>query len=234
MVLAEVTGEPVPVPRGRTSARARRPEESGGDGPLAPTRAERVQDEWLSWVRREVAPGEPLRPKHAALFLKDAWALPRVRQIPLRRAVEDPTPPGAVALRRGGTLGFRHGEAGAANLGAGWWAPDQHGTWSRAREAVLVLPLAARDDGPFTVTIDLVPFLTPTRPHLEVRVAGQRWGFSGTTLADTRRVVRVPAHAGRERIALRLQIRHPLSPLAARYDGDPRPLGVALLGLALS
>jgi hypothetical protein len=53
-------------------------------------------------------------------------------------------------------------------------------------------------------------------------------------LADTRRVVRVPAEQGRERIALRLQIRHPLSPLAARYDADPRPLGVALLGLALS
>ena len=72
------------------------------------------------------------------------------------------------------------------------------------------------------------------RPHLEVRVAGQRWGFSGTTLADARRVVRVPAQHGAERIALRMQIRHPLSPLAARYDGDPRPLGVALLGLALS
>ncbi len=234
MVLAEVTGEPVPVPRGRTAARARRPEESGGDGPLAPTRAERLQDEWLSWVRREVAPGTPLRPKHAALLLKDAWALPRARQIPLRRAVEDPTPAGAVALGRGDTLGFRHGEAGVANLGAGWWAPDPHGTWSRAREAVLVLPLAERDDAPFTVTIDLVPFLTPTRPHLEVRVGGQRWGFSGTTLTDTRRVVRVPAQQGRERIALRLQIRHPLSPLAARYDGDPRPLGIALLGLALS
>ena len=54
------------------------------------------------------------------------------------------------------------------------------------------------------------------------------------TLADTRRVVRVPAQTGRERIALRMHIRHPLSPLAARYDGDPRPLGVALLGLALS
>jgi hypothetical protein len=237
-VLAEVTGEPVPPEvtggRLRVAGRARRLEESGGDGPLAPTRAERVQDEWLSWVRREVAPGVPLRPGHAALYLKDAWALPRVRQIPLRREVEDPTPPGAVALRRGDTLGFRHGEAGVANLGAGWWAPDEHGTWSRGREAVLVLPLAARDDGPFMVTIDLVPFLTPTRPHMEVRVAGQRWGFSGTTLADTRRVVRVPAQPGRARIALRLQIRHPLSPLAARYDADPRPLGVALLGLALS
>jgi hypothetical protein len=248
-VLAEVTGEPVPAAavgggmrrRATTSARwrraggaARRAEESGGDGPLAPTRAERVQDEWLSWVRRELAPGTSLRPTHAALFLKDAWALPRVRNVPFRRTVEDPTPPGAVALRRGDTLGFRHGEAGVANLGAGWWAPDPHGTWSRAREAVLVLPLADPDDGPFTVTIDLVPFLPPSRPHLEVRVGGQRWGFSGTTLADTRRVVRVPAQAGRERIALRLQIRHPLSPLAARYDGDPRPLGVALLGLALA
>ena len=150
-------------------------------------------------------------------------------------ALEDPTPPGAVALRRGDTLGFRHGEAGTANLGAGWWAPDEHGTWSRGREAVLVLPLAAPYDGPFTVTIDLVPFLTPTRPHIEVRASrpAARWGFSGTAGSPTARCP-VPAQRGRERIALRLQIRHPLSPLAARYGGDPRPLGVALLGLALT
>lgn len=240
-ILAEVTGEPVPVPRGRATVRARRTEESS-DGPLAPRRVERVQDELLTWVRREVAPGAPLRPKHLALYAKDTWALPRARQIPrraLRRPVDDPTPPHAVALHRGAVLGFRHGEAGTRNLGAGWWAPDEHGTWSRGREAVLVLPLHAREDGPLTVTVDLVPFLTPTRPHLEVGVSvdggvRQRWGFSGTVLADTRRVIEVPAAPGRERIALRFAVRHPLSPLAARYDGDPRPLGIALLGLSLT
>jgi hypothetical protein len=98
------------------------------------------------------------------------------------------------------------------------------------REAVLVLPLAEPDDDPYTVTIDLVPFLTPTRPHMEVEVGDTRWGFSGTTLADARRTTRV--HAG-TRIVLRFKIHHPLSPLTARYDGDPRPLGIALRGLSL-
>jgi hypothetical protein len=235
-VLGDVTGEPVPVLRPRRRARARRVEESGGDGPLAPTRTERVGDELRAWVRREVAPGASLRPRHAALWLKETWALPRAREIPRhalaggRRA--DPTPPGAVALRRGDALGFRHGEAGTANLGAGWWAPDEHGTWSRGREAVLVLPLAEHDEAspPYTVTIDLVPFLTPTRPHMEVEVGDTRWGFSGTALVDTRRTLELRA---RDRIALRFRIRHPLSPLTARYDGDPRPLGIALLGLRL-
>jgi hypothetical protein len=139
----------------------------------------------------------------------------------------------------GVTLGFRHGESGVGNLGAGWWSPDQHGTWSRGREAVLVLPLATPDPGPLTVEIDVVPFLTATRPHLEVGVAvdgaaGQRWGFSGTELTGARRLVRVPARAGRDRIALRFAVRHPLSPLAARYDGDPRTLGFALVALRVT
>jgi len=43
----------------------------------------------------------------------------------------------------------------------------------------------------------------------------------------------VPARAGRERIAVRFAIRHPLSPPAARYGSDPRPLGFALLGVAV-
>ena len=217
----------------RARARARGDEESGGDGPLTPTRAERVGDELRTWVRREVAPGERVTPRHAALWLKETWALPRARTIP-RHALgrlHDPTPPGAVALRRGDALGFRHGEAGTRNLGAGWWAPDEHGTWSRGREAVLVLPLAEPDGEPYTVTLDLVPFLTPTQPHMEVEVAGSVWGFSGTTLADARRTMQVAAAT---RIALRFKIRHPISPIAARYDGDPRPLGIALRGLSLA
>jgi hypothetical protein len=154
-------------------------------------------------------------------------------------AVADPVPAAAVSLAPRDALGFRHGEAGTGNLGAGWWTPDEHGTWSRGHEAVLVLPLTAPEPGPLLVTIDLVPFLTPTRPHLEIgvavdAVARQRWGFSGTVLADERRVVRIPARDGRDRIALRFAVRHPISPLAARYDGDPRPLGFALRGLALA
>jgi hypothetical protein len=243
-VLAEVTGEPIPPAGLRKRAPrlvARRAEESSGDGPLAPRAADRLGDELRDWVRREVAPGTRVTPKHAALWLKQTWALPRVRDIPrhVLRGVDDPTPETTVALRRGDVLGFRHGEAGTSCLGAGWWAPDEHGTWSRGRETVLVLPLAGAEPAALTLAIDLVPFLTPTRPHLEVRVSvdgeqRQRWGFSGTTLADTRRVVRVPACEGRDRIALRFAVRHPLSPLAARHDGDPRPLGIALRGLSVA
>lgn len=251
-VLADVTAEPVPAEVRtalRPRPRARRAEESGGDGPLAPGALERVSDELLGWIRREVAPGATPRPAHAALWLKETWALPRARQVPRhalwlasgRRAGAgaDPTPAGAVVLAPGDVLGFRHGESGTRNLGSGWWAPDEHGTWSRGREAVVVLPLDAPQADALAVAIDLVPFLTPTRPHLEVvvavdGVARQRWGFSHTVLADERRVVEVPGRAGRRRVVLRFAVRHPLSPLAARYDADPRPLGIALLGLRLT
>ncbi len=247
--LVEVTGEELPAATGRrrvlgaglpATARAVGAEESGGDGPLAPRAVERVGDELRTWIRREVAPGARVTPKHAALWLKETWALPRARDIPAHavgRRRPDAAPAGAATLRRGDALGFRHGESGTAYVGAGWWAPDEHGSWSRGREAVLVLPV--RDDEALTVTVDLVPFLIPTRPHLEVDVvvdgeARRRWGFSGTVLADARRTLHVPARRQREQVALRFRVRHPLSPLAARYDGDPRPLGIALRGLSLS
>jgi len=251
-VLADVTEEPVPdtvrvALRPRT--RARRPEEASGDGPLTPTAVERVSDELTSWVRREVEPGAPLRPRHAALWLKETWALPHARALPRhalwlasqRRAAAtpDPTPTAAVAVGPGSTLRFQYAQPGTGNLGAGWWAPDLYGAWSGGREAVVVLPLDAPHDGPLTLTIELAPFLAHTRPHLEVAVAldgtpAARWGFSGTGGTAEQRVVAVPARAGRERIALRFAIRHPLSPLAARYGSDPRPLGFALLGLELA
>jgi hypothetical protein len=41
----------------------------------------------------------------------------------------------------------------------------------------------------------------------------------------------VPARPGRSEIAVRCAIRHPLSPLIARYGSDARPLGFALLSL---
>ena len=114
----------------------------------------------------------------------------------------------------------------------GPWAPDPHGTWSRAREAVWRCrwPNATTGRSRSRSTLSRS---SRRRDRIWRRASPGSAGALGTTLADTRRVVRVPAQTGRERIALRLQIRHPLSPLAARYDGDPRPLGVALLGLAL-
>jgi len=153
-------------------------------------------------------------------------------------APADPTPEAAVALRPGSALRFQHGYPGTGNLGAGWWGPDAYGAWSGGREAVLVLPLEAPHDGSLTLTVELTPFLAHTRPHLEVGVAidgapAARWGFSGTGGVAEHRRVTVPARAGRERIAVRFAIRHPLSPLAARYGSDPRPLGFALLGVAV-
>ena len=141
--------------------------------------------------------------------------------------------------RPASTLRFQYAQPGTGNLGAGWWAPDLYGAWSRGREAVLVLPLDAPHDGPLTVAIELTPFLAHTRPHLEIGVAldgapAARWGFSGIGGIAEQRLLAVPARAGRERIALRFSVHHPLSPFAARYGSDPRTLGFALLGLELS
>ena len=78
--------------------------------------------------------------------------------------------------------------------------------------------------------------MAATRPHLEVGVSvdgahAARWGFSGTAAIAEQRRLAIPGREGRRQIALRFAVRHPLSPLAARYGSDPRPLGFALLSV---
>jgi hypothetical protein len=227
--------------RRAAGGRARRADEAAGHGPLAPSPRARISDELTGWVRREVAPGARLGPRHAALYLKETWALPRARSIPRhalwlacgRRAGAPEDRPPAAAVPLTDSLRFQLGESGTANLGEGWWAPDTYGAWTRGREAVLVLPLDAPHDAPLRLTLEVTPFLATTRPYLEVGVSvdGERhatWGFSGVAGIAEQRPLDVPARANRERIALRFAVRHPLSPLAARYGSDPRPLGFAL------
>jgi hypothetical protein len=198
-------------------------------------RTPRLREEVTSWLRREVAPGAPLRPRHGPLYLKHTWALPRARAIPRhalwrasgRRFAPPRDAPGAKAL--GASLRFQHGEPGTRILGRGWWAPDAFGTWSRGREAVLVLPV--EHDGPLKLAFEITPFVTTDQVLVTVDGApAARWRFSNQELADEQRTLAVPARLGRRHVALRFASR-PRSPLAAGYSGDPRPLGLALRSL---
>ena len=233
--------------RAQTAARRSRGLlEARGNGPIAPSRLEAALDDAREWTRRTVAPGRPVTPRHGAGFLRERWALERGRDVPRHALwVLGGRRPGATGLAPGAAqpagepvqlpenVGFRVGDAGVPMLRGGWWAPDDHGTWSRGAEAALAMPLAGPQDGPLLLRVDAVPYLTQTRPHLEVDVhAGgalvARWGYSAVGVVEERRYVRLPAAVGRSVVDLRLVFRRPLSPQTARQDADPRPLGIAL------
>lgn len=220
--------------------------EARGNGPLAPSGAEAVADDAREWTRRTVAPGRRITPRDAVGFLRERWALERGADVPRHalwvlggRRLDRAAPPAPRApaagepVRLPENIGFRLGEIGVPLLGGGWWASDDHGTWSRGAEATFAVALADPQDGPLLLRIDAVPYLTQTRPHLEVDVVADggrvaRWGYSAVGVVEERRYVRLPAAPGRREVALRFVMHRPLSPQTARQDADPRPLGIAL------
>jgi Uncharacterised nucleotidyltransferase len=227
--------------------RARTRGEAFWEGPLAPTRSERVAEDAREYVRRTVAPGARIRPAHAAAGLAETLALRSPRDLARhaawvasgrrRFAPRDEAPAGAPPVRLPAALQFTVGSDGTAYLGAGWWAPDDHGTWSRGREATLVVPLAQAPRRPVHLRFTVVPYLAETRPHLEVDVhAGgrlaARWGFSAVGPVEEGRDVLLSSSS--DAIALRFVIRSPISPQTARADADPRPLGLALRAVAMA
>lgn len=233
-----------PHPLLAATRRSRGVLEARGQGPLAPSWLESRVDDAREWTRRTRAPGAPLGPRDALGFLRERWALPRDRDVPRHalRLLTGRRPPFAVMApdppRHGDpvvlpdNLGFRIDERGVRYLGLGWWASDDHGTWTRGAEAALSVPLAQVEDGPLLLRVDTVPYLTQTRPHLEVDVLSgglrvARWGFSAVGVVEERRYVRLPAVRGRRDVRLRF-VQSPLSPQTARQDADPRPLGFAL------
>jgi hypothetical protein len=230
--------------RPRLAVRARGRGEAFWEGPLAPSRAERIAGDAREWVRRTTAPGrrpgagqvvrgvaEALAVPPRDLARHAAWVASSRRVAAL--APSDRPAPAAPPFGIPHGLGFKVDDDGTAYLRAGWWAPDDHGTWSRGREAVLAIPLATRHERPLHLRFTVVPYLAPTWPHLEVDVYEHRdrvarWGFSAVGPVEEGRDVTVPAAAQRDALVLRFVIRSPVSPQTARVDADPRPLGFAV------
>jgi hypothetical protein len=93
-------------------------------------------------------------------------------------------------------------------------------------------------DGPLLLEADLVGFITRARPRLAVAVVLEgrhlvSWPFQGTEPAPERRTAWIPPRPGRRTVDLRLLIRHPRDGVEARFNGDPRTLGVAVRTLTL-
>lgn len=240
-----------PSRRRLVERRARGLAESPWAGPLAPTREERLSEDVREWLRRSVAPGARATPSQAGGFLAESFGLERGAgrtgapelarhaawlasgRRARRLAPCDAPALGAPLVGIPYGLHFTAGEVGAAFLTSGWWAPDDHGTWSRGREAVLAFGLETRHTSPLHLRFTVVPYLAPTRPHLEVDVYERadrvaRWGFSAVGPVEEGRDVTLPADPARDTLALRFVVRSPISPQTARVDADPRPLGIAL------
>ena len=118
-------------------------------------------------------------------------------------------------------------------LVAGWHYPEPHGTWSARRRARVVLTLDRPRSGPLLLVADLVPFLSPARPRMEIRVrldgrVATTWVLEGTELALYRRRVRIPARPARTRLDVVLDVRDPLTGYDNGTYGDERALGVTM------
>ena len=200
------------------------------------------------FVRRTVAPGEPVRAGHALAYVKEVWALDRARRIPAhaawivsgrrpRLAPRDELPPGGPP-QAPAEPSFQAGTDGVPFLGPGWWSSDLHGTWSRGREAVVVLPLPADGPSPLLLDIWLVPYLSTAQPVLDLDVfvdgtRAARGSFRGSLLREERCTVRLPG-GERSSLAVRFVQRTPrISPTRASDLADPRPLGFALRRMRL-
>lgn len=206
-----------------------------------------------AWARRTVPPGGAVGALTAARWLRATWALPRTRSVPRHAAwilarrparlaerlgpAPVPRHPALAPVALGDAVAFTNPLAPRAMLPSGWWCPDDHGAWSRGREAIIHIALDRPARGALDVELELVPFVPAIRPVLGVTVWADgerraRWQLRDGAFACTQ-VVTLPAAPGRELIELRLVVDRPASPLAAGQSSDSRPLGVALRALTV-
>ena len=231
----------------------------GTSAPVAATRAEGLALDFHAWVRRAVPPGQSPSFRDAVRFLEDeygartamaagAHALFVLMGRPwwLRRAVRAllrmdgcPAIKGTPVLP-GEDIDFTSSGDAYPYLRFGWSLPEPDGLWTLGEEARLCLPLARPIQEDLAITASLSAFLARGRPNFEVdvvvggRVAGT-WAFTGDRMAVEDRRVVVPAALVFRKAALEITfvVRSPVSPLEARYNGDPRRLGLYLRSLRL-
>ena len=91
----------------------------------------------------------------------------------------------------GRTIVFAIGGDGQRYLGASWSFPEEHGTWSIAREAAVRMGIDGRLPAELALDLLVVPFVTPRRRRLDVDVNGRmmaRWAFLGESWRWNQRV----------------------------------------------
>jgi hypothetical protein len=117
--------------------------------------------------------------------------------------------------------------------------PEDHGTWTVSREAVVDLRLAA-GLGPVVLQAKLISFLCPGRQRMRVDVAldealAARWCFRGDRSQESIERIELPASSGAAIRPLRLRfvIHDPLSPAAAGVDSTAVAIGISLAEISL-
>ena len=191
--------QPFPRPPGRAR---RRPSAPPARRPLSAAVAGRAHRRCLSAVHRAPgATGSAGVSGGPGRFLQEWWDLERLRDVPPYAAFVAAGRPWKLAERSRGlppfhvpplalgqTVGFAVGEGGRPYLGADWSFPEEHGTWTMGREAVIRLQVdgGATSATPLVLAFRLAPQLSPMRPHLQVDVVVNhrqlvRWSFVGAT-----------------------------------------------------
>ncbi len=248
-VIGSLSRSRVPVAE-RVDARPRRRRDGRS---RLPSRAEQIADAYQRFIGRQVPPGRRASLAERGRFLQEWWDLERLRDVPPYAAFVAAGRPWKLAERSRGlptfhvpplalgqTVGFAVGEGGRPYLGADWSFPEEHGTWTMGREAVVRLQVdgGATSATPLVLAFRLAPQLSPMRPHLQVEVVVNhrqlvRWSFVGATWSPQgREVVVDPSLLDPSgRMEIRLIIRRPTSPNSVGGGSDSRHLGLILRAL---
>jgi hypothetical protein len=264
-VVRRVADVPVPEEVVRALGRSRvplaeridaRPRLRRDGGTRLPNRAELVAGAYQRFVGRQVPPGRRPSAVDGARFLREWWDLGSLRAVPIHAAfvaagrpwgllARIPRPPHTHApeFALGQTVGFAVGDDGRRYLGADWSFPEEQGTWTTGREAVLLLRVEDPPtlESPLVVRFGLAPVLTPLRPHLEVDVTVNgrkmaRWAFVGTTWSPQVVEVEVDRSLWQPSgvLEIRLVIHRPTAPNSINAGSDSRPLGLCLRSLLVT
>jgi hypothetical protein len=148
----------------------------------------------------------------------------------------------AKPMGRGDRVEFTRKGDGWLATRSGFSFPEDWGTWAVARAASLELcvdPKAANDRHDVHLKFKLAPFVPPARPDLAVVVLadGRKvadWSFAHPEVV-TQRDLDVPAALFRDGCArIELRISDLASPASLGLGADRRPLGIALIEIAVA
>ena len=232
-----------------------RPRRRRDGTPRLPSRVESLADAYQRFIGRQVPPGRRASPVDRGRFWQEWWDLDRLRDVlPYAAFVAIGRPWGlaersrglppfdAPSLALGQTVSFAVGGEGRRYVGADWSFPEEHGTWTMGREAVLRLQMAGSNPSGSSLVLvfTVAPLLSAMRPRLQVDVVVNhrklaRWHFEGQSGSPEDREVEVePALLDPSgRLEVRLIIHRPITPNSVDLGTDSRHLGVRLSALSL-
>jgi hypothetical protein len=124
------------------------------------------------------------------------------------------------------------GKAGNASMyqTSGWSWPEDDGTWTDGREAILTLTLDRRVVGPLEIAVRAKAFVDPEHPAQTVALFANRTRIVDWTIPDgdaAELTAMIPEElAGSSSLELVFHVEHALVPAHSRHNGDLRLLGI--------